>query len=368
LKANPKEPVIYKAIGYVYMGANRFDDAIGMWQDLIKIAPNDADGPTNLGLALLAEKRYSESGAAFESAAKLGTATSDLQTNIGYSYLYAGEGAKAVAAFQKAIELDPAPPRLNDIAYTMSGANGNLPVALNFAEKAVRGQEEATQKFQVSQLKTEDLILPIGLAAFWDTLGWIHFRMGNTDLAEKYLNASWALWQDSEVAGHLGQVYEAQGKKSAALHMYRLALSASPNQISLDAVTSGLADFIRDMHRRIADLGGDADAPLFKEAEELRGMSVIRLPRLMQATASAEFFLVFTPGSKAPGVKIESLTFISGSEKMKTLSQALKPESFKVLFPDQTPTRILRRGILSCFEYTGCSFVLMNLRDVHSVK
>jgi tetratricopeptide (TPR) repeat protein len=368
MNADPKEPFVYKAIAYVYMGANMFDDAIALWQDLIKMTPDDADGHTNLGSALLAEERYPEAAAAFESAVKLGSATPDLYTNVGYAYLYGGENSKAVAAFQKVIELDPAPHRLNDIAYTMSNSNGNLPVALDFAEKAVRGQEEATQQLQASQLKAEDLVLPVGLAAFWDTLGWIHFRMGNNDLAEKYLNASWALWQDSEVAGHLGQVYQAQGKKTDAMHMYRLALSASPNQTSVQARSSGLTEFLRDMRQRIEDLGGDADAPLSKEADELRDMSVIRLPRLMHGTESAEFFVVFVPASKAPGFQIESLTFISGSEKMKTLSQALKPDSFKVLFPDQTPTRILRRGILGCFEHTGCSFILMDPKDVRSVK
>jgi Tfp pilus assembly protein PilF len=368
LKADPNEPIVYKAIAYAYMGARKFDDAVTTWQDMIKIDPKDVDGPTNLGFALLGEKLYVEAAAAFESAAKLGNATADLQTNLGVSYMHAGDSAKSVAAYQKAVELDPKPVRLNDIAYTMSNENGDLPAALDFAERAVRGQEEATLKFQAADLQPADLTLPIGLAAFWDTLGWVHFRMRHFDLAEKYLDASWALDQDSQVAGHLGEVYQAQGKRSAALHMYRLALSSAPDQTPIDSAGSGLIEFMMDMRRRIEDLGGDADTPLTKEADELRVMRIVHLPRVLQGTAVAEFFLVFAPDSKAPGFKIDALTFVNGAEKVKAVSSALKPDYFKVVFPDQSPMRILRRGVLGCYEHSGCSFVLTNPRDVHSVK
>ena len=51
--------------------------------------------------------------------------------------------------------------------------------------------------------------------------------MGNLDQAEKYLNAAWLLSQSPAVGNHLGQVYEKQHRKEAAVHIYRLALYRS---------------------------------------------------------------------------------------------------------------------------------------------
>jgi tetratricopeptide (TPR) repeat protein len=64
------------------------------------------------------------------------------------------------------------------------------------------------------------------LAADWDTLGWVHFQKGNIDLAERYINAAWALEQHSEVGYHLGQIYQQRGKKEEAIHMYALATAS----------------------------------------------------------------------------------------------------------------------------------------------
>jgi len=53
-----------------------------------------------------------------------------------------------------------------------------LPLALRYGEKAVREEEEASAKIKLADLKKEDLEYPPSLAAFWDTLGWVHFRLG----------------------------------------------------------------------------------------------------------------------------------------------------------------------------------------------
>jgi tetratricopeptide (TPR) repeat protein len=243
----------------------------------------------------------------------------------------------------------------------MADANKNLPLSLEYAQKAVREEEEASAKVQLADLKVEDLAHTSNLAAYWDTLGWVYFRMGNVEQAEKYLDAAWTTSQDPVVADHLGQISEQQHRKQAALHMYRLALAASPG-------TSHLADFMKQERTRIEHLGGSADARLGIEADELKSMSKIQLPRLISGSASAEFFIMFAPDPRAPGFKVESIQFISGSEKMKFAGGALTSHGFKVLFPDSGPTRLIRRGILGCYQITGCSFVLLNLKDVRSVN
>src|SRR5437870_13035056 len=101
----------------------------------------------------------------------------------------------------------------NYIGYELADANKNLSMALEYAEKAVRQEEEASQNVKLSALQIEDLDHTSSIAAFWDTLGWAHFRKGDLDQAEKYLNAAWTLWQNGLVGDHLGQVYERQRRR-----------------------------------------------------------------------------------------------------------------------------------------------------------
>ena len=70
----------------------------------------------------------------------------------------------------------------------------------------------------------EDLTNVSSLSSYWDTLGWVHFKKGNLDLAEKYVMAAWLLGQHSEVGDHLGQISEKRGKKEEAIRWYSLAI------------------------------------------------------------------------------------------------------------------------------------------------
>jgi uncharacterized protein HemY len=113
---------------------------------------------------------------------------------------------------------------LNDAGYFLADANKSLPLALQYSQKAVAAEEDKSQKINLADLRTEDLYRANTLSAYWDTLGWVHFRMGNFDQAEEYLDSAWKLSLSGTVADHRGQLYEQQHKKQAAIHMYRLAL------------------------------------------------------------------------------------------------------------------------------------------------
>ena len=65
-------------------------------------------------------------------------------------------------------------------------------------------------------------------AAFLDSLGWAHFKLGRLDPAEKYLLDSLKLRPDSAaVLEHLGDVYLKQGKEEMARHKWQEALLVS---------------------------------------------------------------------------------------------------------------------------------------------
>ena len=104
----------------------------------------------------------------------------------------------------------------------------SLPDALGYSQRSVKEVEERSQKVDLENIQNADLQLPLRISAYWDTLGWIYFKMGDLAQAEGYLNSAWQLGQDGVVGDHLGQVYEKEKKLPAALHMYNLALEANP--------------------------------------------------------------------------------------------------------------------------------------------
>jgi tetratricopeptide (TPR) repeat protein len=288
--------------------------------------------------------------------------------------LRAGDEDKAIAAYRQATELDSSPLMFNNVAYELADANKKLPTALEYAEKAVRAEEEVSQKVKLSELGIEDLGNMSRLAAFWDTLGWVHFRMGNLDQAEKYLRSAWELSQDWGEADHLGQVYERQHNNQAAARMYRLALYRFPQQPKRQPGESEKrepGDLEKTRARLQHLIPGSSTTQLRSDTEastEVNRLRTIKLARLMPGTESAEVFVVFAPDPKTSSLRIEDVKFISGSEKLKSAGTALMSANFQVPFSASGHARLLRRGIIGCYQYSGCSLTLLNPADVHSVN
>ena len=156
------------------------------------------------------------------------------------------------------------------------------------------------------------------LAAYWDTLGWVYFRMGQFDKAENYLRPAWMMTQDPVIADHLQQVYDKQKKK-----------------------------------RQVA-----------RDSQALQDLRTVKLGKLASKHASAEFFLLFAPGPKVVDTK-----FISGSPELADAGKKLAAAKFEVPFPENSDVQIIRRGVLDCEpELPGCLFVLIPPRSVRSVR
>jgi hypothetical protein len=85
--------------------------------------------------------------------------------------------------------------------------------------------------------------------------------------------------------------------------------------------------------------------------------------KLLNKSVSADFLMVLSPG------KVEGVKFISGSDELKTFASKLDALNFGNIFPDDTPTKIIRRGSLSCSATGGdCVFVLMQPETITSVN
>ena len=281
IEIDSQQAVGYKALGSTLYAMQRCDEAVPIFQELIKVAPNDSTGPTSLGACLVSLKRYGEAVDTLEAAVKMKPGIATLHAELGAAYLQSGEDGKALAAYQKALELDPRPFMLNGIAYQLAEANKKLDVALEYARKAVRDEEEASQKVKLSDLQLEDLTYASSFGPFWDTLGWVFFQMGDLDQAEKYLNAAWMLSLGAVEADHLAQVYEHQHKKQAAIRMYQIALfSFSPQGLR----AGGAAEKTRERLKRILPGASGAERNRFADvSDDVNKIRTVKLARLVPA-------------------------------------------------------------------------------------
>jgi len=360
IESNPKQTLARKTYASALAHLRRADEAIEAWRETLKIAPDDAEANSRLGSLLMQQKRYSEALPYVETAAK-NEQSPAAQHFLGSAYLHAGQIEKGAAILLKVVETNPGPMTWNDVGYELADANVNLPKALEYAQHAVDAQEMESHDVELSNLLPEDLACTLRIGVFWDTLGWVHFRLGHLDQAESYLHAAWLLSQGAVEADHLGQVYEQQKKTEKAIHMYRLAL-ATPEAHD----PGGSWD---DTRHRLEQLTG-AKAPTAMDllrgdpnGNELSGLRTVKLKRLVPGSAEAEFFLLF-----GPGPKVEDLHFISGSNQIRSARRALTDANFHVTFPEHSSARLVRRGILMCSSDSGCQAVLFTPNSVKSVK
>jgi tetratricopeptide (TPR) repeat protein/transglutaminase-like putative cysteine protease len=358
--SNPKSLIARKSCAFLLTLMQRQDAASDAWREALKIAPDDPDANVGLGSLLLRQKNYSEALIYLEAAAK-GDDSPSAQARLGSAYLQAGQTEKGTATLEKALASGSKPEILNTVAYELAEANAGLSKALEYAKKAVDEQEEESYDVEISNLLPEDLACTRKISAYWDTLGWVYFRLGRLDEAESYLRAAWLLSQTAIVGDHLGQTYEQQKQTEKAIHTYRLVL-ATPEAHSSDAAWEETRHRLE--HLTSAKAPGRMELlhidPSTSELSQLRSA---KLKRLVPGSASAEFFLVF-----GLGPEIEEVHFVSGSEKLKSAEQVLKQAKFQVAFPAGSYARLVRRAMVVCSAVTGCEAVLLTPDSVTSVK
>ena len=355
IEINPYDEFAYNNLGRAYWQERKYDDAVTAFHKQLEMNPLDKFAHANLGAMYAEWHKYDEAAPELEKAASLTPESPELQVSLGDAYLNLGQDDKALGAFDRAVELAATPLVWNNIAYQLSLKKAHLDRAQQYAESAVSATAAALRNVSLDRLTQQELPLVPSLIAYWDTLGWVHFAEGDLDKAEKYVAAAWVLGHHGEVGDHLGQIYEKRGDKDRALRTYALSMS-------------GLRPSPETRERLATLAGGDAkaDAVVAKYREDLQHLRTIDLGKAKE-TGNAEFFILLSGGAGSMA-KVDGVKFVSGDEKLKSFTEALRTADYHLTFPDDTPLKILRRGILSCSTATGkCSFVLMLPDDVRTV-
>ena len=69
--------------------------------------------------------------------------------------------------------------------------------------------------------------------AIIDSLGWVHYRLGNLGEARRFLQQAWDMTGNSEIGAHLGEVMWAQGDREDARRIWKDSLEAEPDNSML---------------------------------------------------------------------------------------------------------------------------------------
>jgi len=386
-KETPDAVLAYKMLGFGLMQLRRQEEAIPVWHKVMELSPVDRDAPANLGMCLVSLKRFQDAVPDFEEAVKLNPKSANNYFQLGRSYSESGEGEKSFAAYSKAVDLDESYSAMrNDAAFDLGDKGVHLSDAETWAKEAVEDKEDDTRDTDLQQLDSKHLGLMTTLSAYWDTLGWIYFKEGKLDAAEPYLQAAWSLLQDTDIGEHLGELYEKKHRPQKATEFYALA-EAAPDHLSKTAVRQHLEHLLQNS-TLLQEKRRDA-------REQLGRMRTIRLPRITNKSATADFFILLTNNGeerlptvergkpavsgkapevasekaaiaavqnvrKTPHVSVEQVKFIKGDEELRSLDKVLANLNYEAQFPDNVLTKIVRRGVVVCSAATQkCELTLL---------
>ncbi len=121
---------------------------------------------------------------------------------------------EAITDLRHIVKLDPQNIQtLNALGYTL----------VDKTDKVHEGMEYIQQAYQLRP--TDPAII--------DSMGWAYYRLGKLDKAVTYLKRAFALFNDAEVAAHLGEVLWMRGDKDEAKRIWKNSLRETPEHDTL---------------------------------------------------------------------------------------------------------------------------------------
>jgi tetratricopeptide (TPR) repeat protein len=181
---------------------------------------NASNNQQRVQLILAEAQLLREAGQPEEAFAVVGRALEKLPDNTDLLYDYAMLAEKIdridilESSLRKVISIKPDHAHAyNALGYSLADRSMRLPEARELVEKALA-------------LSPDD-------AFIIDSMGWVEYRLGDSEKALEYLRKAYAERQDPEIAAHLGEVLWATGHHSEAEKVWNEALAKAPDNDTL---------------------------------------------------------------------------------------------------------------------------------------
>jgi tetratricopeptide (TPR) repeat protein len=210
LRVNPNLRDVKFQLGTLYAKSGRLPDALRITRELEQSDPKSA-GPLLLkGIVLLAQNNPQGAVDAFNAVLKLKSDLLDAHRGLGQAYQQLGQTDRAEESYRRALALnDKDVASLNNLAWILAELRKKPDEALPLATKAE----------QLAPASPEVL----------DTLGWIHYRRGAYQDAEKSLSrAVEKAPNNGTLRFHLGMTYARLGRNADAASALRRAAQLDP--------------------------------------------------------------------------------------------------------------------------------------------
>jgi len=187
-------------------------------------ARSEAKDQVDFGIDVAMRGLWREAIYRWQRAVEIDPTYAEAFNDLAVAYEHEGQLDKARTAYEKALELEPEQPSvLNYLGYSWADQRLHLDKALPMIERAV-------------QLRPRDGYIV-------DSLGWVHFRLGNLEKALGYMEQAAELRpQDPTINDHLGDVYWRAGRRTEARFQWERALRLEPEPEAVPQIQKKLVE------------------------------------------------------------------------------------------------------------------------------
>jgi len=214
LKANPLEPQYYLTFGFLQSRRGDLTGAEATLKQGVALAPKETRLYNLLGSVLQQAGKYTEGLEYLYRSIGLDSSSIDPYVTIGFIYDELDSLDQAAAIYERALLMDSTNALiLNNYAYLLAEAGIRL--------------EEAKAMSAASLSKEPDN------PSYLDTMGWLCYRLGDYNEAERYIRKALASTENAVIYLHLGDVLRELGKYAEAEEAYHAGLNLDPEDSEL---------------------------------------------------------------------------------------------------------------------------------------
>jgi tetratricopeptide (TPR) repeat protein len=221
LKYLPDDPFILSFLGISLNRLGRDQEALTPFEQALKVDPENLNALVSYGLTLNRLNRNRDAIVPFKTALTVDPGNLTALTSLGMIYDELKMFRQCDSLYGAALKRYPDNDLLqNNFAYSLAERGIRLQEALDMARKAVEAQPKN--------------------GAYLDTIGWIYYKLGNFDLALKFVQESIDNREGSAVViEHLGDIYYKIGNiEQAKIHWKRASDLDPQNSILLRKIES----------------------------------------------------------------------------------------------------------------------------------
>ena len=209
----------------IQLDRRRRDDLTGAIAQLEKVLITDHENGflfKELADLYRFNDQFAKARDAYLTALDLGYKAKDIDRNLAIAYERLDQDNLAEQHFLIALDINPNDPyTLNYLGYWWAEEGRNLDQAIQLIERAVRLQPDS--------------------GFFVDSLGWVHFKLGNVDLAVAFLEKATLLEPaDPVITDHLADAYWQAGRLNEARYKWAYALSIAKDPELRDRIQTKL--------------------------------------------------------------------------------------------------------------------------------